>query len=69
MDGSIHASAAQQGRVGCVDNGVRALLNNVPLHELKAGMIVDAVSRLCWHGLLVAERFHSGQLLAFQKLE
>jgi hypothetical protein len=32
-------------------------------------VIVDAISRWCRHLLLVAERFHSGQRLTFQKLQ
>jgi hypothetical protein len=35
MDGTVHATAAEQRRVGRVDDGIDALLGDVALHELQ----------------------------------
>ena len=32
VDGAIHAATTQQRAIGCVDDGLRILLGNVPLN-------------------------------------
>src|ERR1700761_8421820 len=49
MNGSVHASATQQGRVGGVHNGAGSFIRDVAYHQFKSGYMADPVSQAWRH--------------------
>lgn len=69
VNGTIHATSPEQGRVGSIHDGISGLVCNITHNQLEHRMAADPIAHIRGHGLLVCERLYPWQFLAFQEFQ